>query len=62
MGSTLSLGGIFVHVVPHSEQLLALRLGRVFGGRGGFGVSGEDSHDVLESFAYLSSEPVGVLQ
>lgn len=40
--------------VSLSEKLLGLP----FGGRGRFGVGGEDAHDVLESFADLSSEPV----
>lgn len=47
---------------PYSEELLGLRLGRAFGGRGGFGFSREDAHNVLESFTYLSSESVGVLR
>lgn len=48
MVSTLSLDilrGIFVHMARHflpcSEELLGLRLGRGFGGGGGFGVSRE---------------------
>lgn len=54
--------GAFVHPVPCSEELLGLGLGCAFGGCGGFGVNGEKRHDVLEGFAYLSSEPVGVLE
>lgn len=45
----------------YSEELLGLRWSRAFG-RGGFGASGEECHHVLESFTYLSSEPVGILQ
>lgn len=45
----------------YSEQLLGLRLGRAFG-RGGFGAGGEECYHVLESFTYLSSEPVGILK
>lgn len=59
-------GACFIHVarpfLPDSEELLGLRLAWAFGGRGGFGVSGEETHNVPEGFAYLSSESVGVLQ
>lgn len=45
---------------PSLEEFLGLRLCCAFGGRGKFGVSREEIHDVLQSFTYLSSKSVGV--
>lgn len=47
---------------PYSEELLGLRLRCGFGGWRSFGFSGEESHDVLESFIDLCPKPVGVLR
>lgn len=50
--------GVRALFVSLSEKLLGLP----FGGRGCFGVGGQDAHYVLESFADLSSESVRVLE
>lgn len=44
------------------EKLLGLRPSWASGGRGGFWVSGQEAHDVLQGFNDLSSKPVGVLE
>lgn len=58
--SQLSLDVLRGTFLPYSGELLGLRLGCAFGGRGAFGVSREDSHDVLQRLTYLSSKPVGL--
>lgn len=55
---SLFFPGVRALFVSLSEKLLGLP----FGGRGCFGVGGQDAHYVLESFADLSSESVRVLE